>query len=312
MFKVRKRYINFLIIPEGSSRNINFRLTFWKTWMILGLLGFLIIFLIILSVLYGNLISGVTSAKSLHRENERLQEYNARVVELEKELQEYRKFTKRIAELAGVEYPFPSDLSLYGEGQVSSPRRDTGLALSHKEDYSSSKNMETISELPVYGESLKNGSERSPHDQHPFGRLAGLDKIQVESDSLRHIPKGQPIDGWISRGFSKDAYVFGGEHTGVDFAAKEGTEVKVTADGIVSFTGWDDIYGNLVIVDHKNGYVSYYGHNSRILVNSGSSVKRGQVIALSGNSGRSSAPHLHYEIRKNDIPVDPKDFMNPK
>ena len=97
--------------------------------------------------------------------------------------------------------------------------------------------------------------------------------------------------------------------------------------------GWDDVYGNLVVVDHKNGYVTYYGHNSKVLVNSGNFVRRGEVIALSGNSGLSSAPHLHYEIRKvenpvlrqaqdgegsrttaggNGIPIDPTDFLNPK
>jgi murein DD-endopeptidase MepM/ murein hydrolase activator NlpD len=310
MFKSRKRYIDFLIIPEGSSRNINFKLSFWKTWMILGLLGFLIIALVILSVLYGQLLSGVISAKSLRQENEKLQEYNARVAELEKELQEYRRFTKRVAELAGVEYPFSSDLRLYGEGTVSSLKGDTGLSRYQEGIYSSPKNIETISKLP----------ERPVHGRSSSERFVRLDKVQVESDSLRRIPQGQPIDGWISRGFSKSGSVFGGEHSGVDFAAKEGTEVRVTADGTVSFAGWDDIYGNLVVVDHKNGYLSYYGHNSKILVNSGNSVKRGQVIALSGNSGRSSAPHLHYEIRKvekstaggDSIPIDPKDFLNPK
>ncbi|MCJ7578837.1 MAG: hypothetical protein MUO91_10340, partial [candidate division Zixibacteria bacterium] len=82
MFKFRRRYINFLIIPEGSLRNISFRLSLWKTWMILGLLGILIIVLIILSVLYGKAIYGGISDKSLRRENERLKKYNAKVVEL--------------------------------------------------------------------------------------------------------------------------------------------------------------------------------------------------------------------------------------
>jgi murein DD-endopeptidase MepM/ murein hydrolase activator NlpD len=305
MFKSRKRYINFLIIPEGSLRNISFRLSFWKTWMILGFLGILIIVLIILSVLYGKVIYGGISDKSLRRENEKLKKYNAKVVELEKELQEYRSFTQRVAELAGIEYPFsPNPQKI--ETNLALLREDTST-LNKGRILSSLENTETGSKL-----SVQNESER-PH--FPIRQEA-----QIEADSLRRIPKGQPIDGWITQGFSPNGYAFGGEHTGIDFAAKESTKVKVTADGTVSFVGWDDVYGNLVMVDHKNGYVTYYGHNSKILVNSGNFVRRGEVIALSGNSGRSSAPHLHYEIRKvenpaaggNGIPIDPTDFLNPK
>ncbi|MGB2982003.1 MAG: M23 family metallopeptidase, partial [Candidatus Zixiibacteriota bacterium] len=70
------------------------------------------------------------------------------------------------------------------------------------------------------------------------------------------------------------------------------------------------IYGELVAIDHGNGYATYYGHNSKNLVNLGDAIRRGQVIALSGNTGRSSAPHLHYEIRKDDVPIDPGTFLN--
>jgi murein DD-endopeptidase MepM/ murein hydrolase activator NlpD len=268
--------------------------------MILGLLGILIIVLIILSVFYGKVIYGGISDKLLRQENERLKKYNAKVVELEKELQEYRSFARRVAELAGIEYPF-SPNPQKRETNLALLREDT-TALNKGRILSSLENTETGSKLP----------ERS--------QFVGEKKGQTDSDSLRRIPKGQPIDGWITKGFSLNEYAFGGEHTGIDFAAKEGTKVKVTADGTVSFVGWDDVYGNLVMVDHKNGYVTYYGHNSKILVNSGNFVRKGEVIALSGNSGRSSAPHLHYEIRKvenpaaggNGIPINPTDFLNPK
>jgi murein DD-endopeptidase MepM/ murein hydrolase activator NlpD len=206
---------------------------------------------------------------------------------------------------------------------VSSQKRETNLALlrpdtsalNEERIISPLKNIETASTLSSHGESKRS----SPPTQVPVwadGRVSTPfaigEKAQIESDSLRRIPKGQPIDGWITKGFSSNGHVFGGEHTGIDFAAKEGTKIKVTADGTVSFVGWDDVYGNLVAVDHKNGYVTYYGHNSKIVVNLGNFVKRGEVIALSGNSGRSSAPHLHYEIRKDGVAVDPKDFLNPK
>jgi murein DD-endopeptidase MepM/ murein hydrolase activator NlpD len=279
--------------------------------MILSLLGFLTILLIILSVLYGKVIYGSISDKLLRQENERLKKYNVKVVELERELEEYRSFTRRVAELAGVEYPFAPN-----------PRkRETSLALIGEDTsglnqgriLSSLENTEPVSKLSVHDESERSRSDRGEKAQiAQTATRPGENAHLVDSDSLRRIPKGQPIEGWITKEFSMNEFAFGGEHPGVDFAAKEGTKVRVTADGTVSFVGWDDVYGNLVVVDHKNGYVTYYGHNSKILANLGDFVKRGEVIALSGNSGRSSAPHLHYEIRNHDIPINPKDFLNPK
>jgi murein DD-endopeptidase MepM/ murein hydrolase activator NlpD len=290
-----KKHLDFLIVPEGSSKNVKFRLSFWKAWMILGLLGFWLVILIVLTLLNGKAVSDLISGKSLRQENERLKKYNAKVVELEKELQEYRRFTQRVAELAGIEYPTKTEINLAFFQKEASPLNEGETDL-----YSS------------YTEIASKSSERVPPE--------GEENARVEPESLRHIPQGQPIDGWITRGFSLKEHAFGGEHTGIDFAAKEGTEVKVTADGTVSFVGWDDVYGNLVVVDHQNGYLTYYGHNSKILMNSGDFVKKGEVIALSGNSGRSSAPHLHYEIRKvenpaaggDGVPIDPKDFLNRK
>ncbi|MCK4427076.1 MAG: hypothetical protein KAW16_01180, partial [candidate division Zixibacteria bacterium] len=77
---MRKKHLNFLIIPEGSSRNIKFRLSFWKTWVILGLLGFWLVILIVLTLLHGKAVSDLISGKSLRQENERLKKYNAKVV----------------------------------------------------------------------------------------------------------------------------------------------------------------------------------------------------------------------------------------
>jgi murein DD-endopeptidase MepM/ murein hydrolase activator NlpD len=140
--------------------------------------------------------------------------------------------------------------------------------------------------------------------------LPSPDSAAAWSDSLSHIPTGTPIAGWITQEFSMNISGFGGEHPGLDFAAKTGTEVKTTADGQVSFVGWDEIYGFLVAIDHQNAYQTFYGHNSKILVEVGDNVRRGEVIALSGNTGRSSAPHLHYEIRQNEVPVNPSSSIN--
>ncbi len=99
-------------------------------------------------------------------------------------------------------------------------------------------------------------------------------------------------------------------HKGVDIAAPMGTDVYCAAQGKVIFAGQKNGYGNCVIIEHGNGLATLYGHLSKILVDANQQVKIGDVIAKVGNTGRSTGPHLHYEVRKNNTPVNPKLFLN--
>ncbi|HYB42104.1 MAG TPA: M23 family metallopeptidase, partial [Candidatus Methylomirabilis sp.] len=94
-------------------------------------------------------------------------------------------------------------------------------------------------------------------------------------------------------------------HPGIDLAVPEGSKVKASGGGIVQRAGTDSAYGLFVLLQHPSGYQTMYGHLSRILVSRGDTVAGGQVIALSGNTGRSTAPHLHFEVRLNGRSVDP-------
>ena len=99
-------------------------------------------------------------------------------------------------------------------------------------------------------------------------------------------------------------------HKGIDFAGKSGADVLAVADGIVIAAVKRSGYGNLVEVDHGNGYVTRYGHNKSFNVNSGQVVKRGDVIAAIGNTGRSTGPHVHFEVLKDGRQINPKKFLN--
>lgn len=99
-------------------------------------------------------------------------------------------------------------------------------------------------------------------------------------------------------------------HKGVDIAAPMGTDVYCSAQGKVIFAGQKSGYGNCVIIEHGNGLATLYGHLSKILVDANQQVKIGDVIAKVGNTGRSTGPHLHYEVRKNNTPINPKLFLN--
>jgi len=119
--------------------------------------------------------------------------------------------------------------------------------------------------------------------------------------------------GWFSSGYGYRRDPFNGEirfHTGVDLGAYEGTPILASKSGEVTFSGWISGYGNIVVVKHTNGYSTKYAHTARNLVSKGMFVRQGQVIALAGNTGRSEGPHLHFEICKNGIPVDPTSFIS--
>lgn len=126
---------------------------------------------------------------------------------------------------------------------------------------------------------------------------------------------GRPItSGWMSSAYGRRIDPFSGNmalHQGVDFATgKEGEDVVAVAAGVVTFAGERHGYGNLVEINHGNGYETLYAHGKSLLVNVGDVVKKGQVIALSGNTGRSTGPHVHFEVHKNGRVVDPASYIH--
>jgi murein DD-endopeptidase MepM/ murein hydrolase activator NlpD len=118
----------------------------------------------------------------------------------------------------------------------------------------------------------------------------------------------QPATGWVSRRFTEAGAEAAG-HYGIDIAAPEGSPVRCADDGVVKSARWDDIYGNVIEIQHDDSLSTVYGHNEKILVKEGDHVTRGQVIATVGNTGRSTAPHLHFEVLKNGKPSNPEDYV---
>ncbi|MEJ2696668.1 MAG: M23 family metallopeptidase [Candidatus Sulfobium sp.] len=98
-------------------------------------------------------------------------------------------------------------------------------------------------------------------------------------------------------------------HSGLDIAAEPGEPVRATADGIVIFAGWSGNNGNLVAIEHGLGFRTYYAHNRKVVVKVGQKVKRGQVISYVGSTGRSTGPHVHYEIWHEGKRVNPKKYI---
>lgn len=136
---------------------------------------------------------------------------------------------------------------------------------------------------------------------------AGTDSVPPVSGDAT-VPSSWPLDG---RGFVTREHLarVPGRHPGIDIATPEGTQVRASGAGTVAEAGEDSVYGRFVRIRHRDGYETMYGHASEVLVAEGVEVAQDQTIALSGNTGLSTAPHLHFEVRRNGEPVDPRTLV---
>ena len=145
-------------------------------------------------------------------------------------------------------------------------------------------------------------------------QLSILEDVILNSQLKKESrPAGRPITkGWISSYYGKRTDPFSGKiekHKGMDFAGKAGSKIKAVSAGVVTWAGSRYGYGNLVEINHGNGYMTRYGHNAEILVEVGDTVEKGQAISLMGSTGRSTGPHVHFEVLLNDRQVDPLRFV---
>jgi murein DD-endopeptidase MepM/ murein hydrolase activator NlpD len=130
---------------------------------------------------------------------------------------------------------------------------------------------------------------------------------------LSATPSILPTEGRITSRFGYRKSPFSGRselHKGLDIANRKGTHIMATANGVVIFAGVRGLFGRIVTIDHGHGIITHYAHLNKILKKEGDHVKRGEIIATMGNSGRSTGPHVHYEVRLNGIPVNPVKYIS--
>jgi murein DD-endopeptidase MepM/ murein hydrolase activator NlpD len=267
------RKVTLMIVPEGGQGVFSrtIRLSLFRSLLIF--LCIWIVVLVVATFFYARLSVLAVKASVLEEENHTLRGYLARVVDIEKSFKKNRELVARLAQMAGVdleEYDQPGRINL-----------DSALAALPDSVIGGTFFDSTVQQIPLTKEQL----------------------------AKQTTPQGRPLYGWVTRTFS-EGDDSGDRHAGLDFAVKRGTAVAATASGKVVFAGWDENLGNVVRIDHGNGFETVYGHNDKLLVQEGMEVLKGDVIALSGNTGYSTAPHLHYEIRKNGVPIDPTPFLD--
>ncbi len=191
---------------------------------------------------------------------------------------------------------------------------------------------QTVSNVYGLGLTVPNSDDLRPMDSDDDSTASIKESIEefniLKAASFSHIyhhyahqfqtrvqPSIWPVNGVVKSSFGRRSDPFSGEsavHAGVDLSAAIGTPVKVTADGVIELVTTSGRYGRLVVVDHGGGLKTYYGHLSQFLVVPGQEVRRGEVVALSGATGRVTGPHLHYEIRIHGTPVNPYAYLGIK
>lgn len=228
-----------------------------------------------------------------------IQSFAGEIEVLKKQVDNLSKFEDKVRLIADIKQTSDSS-GLIGIGSIPTDELDPDLPLEQKHS-------SLIREMHQQVSQTNLAAKKQALD---FEHLIKL--LEQKRNLLASTPSIKPVDGWITSGFGYRISPFTGQrefHSGLDISNKMGTEIIATASGRISIAAGKLYIGNLVVIDHGHGRVTKYGHLKKILVEQGQEVKRGDVIALLGNTGRSTGPHVHYEVRINGTPVNPLKYI---
>ena len=218
---------------------------------------------------------------------------------LKTQLAKLHNFEKKIRIIANLENS-DDGTGLFGVGGSDPEDLDPTELMAH--DY-----QELVRDMHV---EINEIDQASYVQQSSFSSL--FSKLEGKRNLLAATPSIRPVSGWISSRFGYRVSPFTGRremHRGLDIANRSGTPIIAPADGIVTFSGRKGLMGKMLTIDHGFGMVTRYGHNKKLLKKKGARVKRGETIALMGNTGRSTGPHVHYEVRLNGVAVNPMNYF---
>lgn len=298
--------MNIILVSEQSTRNL--KLSGKHVVLLIGILVAAVLSLVLalnfFSLHYADQISVPVLRKLLvspHEEkqkrakavlHENLNRMAVKLGRVQAQILRLDELSKRLAKLSGISIDDLVYNQIPGQGGMSS----------------------YVAEELTFGElnaSLNNLSYVLNEREDRFGALDMF--LQRERLSKRVLPSQMPVDTkWFSSGYGYRIDPFSGQrafHSGVDFSAQRGTPIKAAAGGVVVYSARHAEYGNMVEIDHGNDLVSRYAHASKRLVKLGQVVLQGQIIAEVGSTGRSTGPHLHFEIRHKGVAKNPAHFL---
>lgn len=298
-----KKFLSFIIVPHCAQK---FR-TITLSQKALKALGTLLSvgFLVLIAFLVDYLTMNVTRVRyrGLLRENAEqkklITDYESSIVKLRDAVKNFESYAKKLNVMAGLRSPEVIQELGIGDGDTSQMKTP----------------VEEVAPPQVTGQSvsLQDAQALTQKAQDVGKSLDILAKyFETQTAQLASTPTIWPTIGWVSSAYAFREDPFTGKrafHYGLDIATNFGNPVVATADGIILSLGNDKISGRNIIIGHGGSITTHYLHLSKFLVQAGEKVKRGDVIGLVGKSGKALGPHLHYEVRVNDKPVNPYNYI---
>lgn len=298
-----KEYINILVFGHKTSKTRHLKIRRKTFKVVLYLFGFALLSTTFFFCDYIQVKKKAFELNRLRQETQtqksQLHFFSSKIEDLEKQLSKLKDFDKKIRIIANLERgqestplmgmggPSPSDI----REKMKVGKDDKGL----------------IQQMKMDVERLQ--SEAVSREES----LSELEKLlETKKDMLTHTPSIWPVMGWVTSAFGFRTNPFTGltqMHEGLDISNRVGTMVVAPADGIISDIGSDLAHGRILVVSHGFGMTSRFSHLNKVFVRVGQKVKRGDKIAEVGMTGKSTGPHLHYEVRLNGIPVNPMRYI---
>lgn len=264
--------INVILVPDEGGDSKRFSLSVFWLKLTVSIISILIVAVVIGVSTYSIMARKAFEYAKLSAENVRLELENHRIIRVAREVDQSRKILAQIIRSLG--------------GHL-----DLGQSIINSDSL-------------TLKQALDESGVNSDLDYFLEGNSYAVDKVFGFG-----LPTQMPVQGFISQKFSED-YIFPERsHRGIDVAGKTGSAILAAASGRTVFSGWTPHYGNCILIAHTDGYMTFYGHNQLNLKDVSVKVLKSEPIAMLGTSGNSSAPHLHFEIWKDGIPVDPLEFV---
>ncbi len=286
-------FYTLIVVPHARARFRKFQVSVRLTRWVLGALAVMAVVLVGILAHYTWIAVEVAEIRRLRVENLALatkaKAYEENAGQLQAKVLQLQNIVTKLGIMAGVEQSLP-DASIGGVG---------GLTRSE----TTPPSVDIASTLQSLDQTVGTLSEKSTRLEAYFSE---------QRAQLASTPSTWPLRGYLSASFGNRIDPFTGLrdfHPGIDISVPRGTKVHAPADGVVVFCGAKNGYGNILVIDHGYGTVTRYGHMDGFNVRPGQRVKRGDVIGFSGNTGRSTAPHLHYEVWVNDQMRNPIEYI---
>ncbi|BCV23198.1 M23 family metallopeptidase [Moorella sp. Hama-1] len=291
----RDRFFTLMLIPGGRQEVHRWLLPLWFFHALAAVL-------VALMVTLGGALLGVYHYQKRVAELHQIDELNAAQARQIRQLEEQARLLQdKMQSLDRLDQQVRSLAGLgQGGGQLSGGASRGGRLRPAEQSRTLVRVQEALAEV----------DRDAPRQQLRLQNLARELEQHLAYQAAR--PSHWPVQGPVTSPFGRRDSPFSWReevHDGIDIAAAYGAEVQAAGNGRVTFAGWMPVYGQAVIIDHGYGFTSLYGHNSELLVKEGDQVVRGQAIARAGSSGRSTGPHVHFQIKLNGELVDPLNYL---